>query len=76
MPHVNGLLLRRTRRARDESTEDVATAVGIKPGSLRNIEAMRVPASDRLIYRLANHLGLDAIDILAIPNSAKNRTST
>lgn len=68
MPYVNGLLLRKRRLERDEPTSAVAGAVGIAEGSLRNIESMRCRASLRLIHRLANHLGLNARDLLDVPD--------
>lgn len=55
MPKINGPLLRRTRRGRDESVEVVAPHLGIAPGTLRNIEGMRAEAGERLIGRIVRY---------------------
>lgn len=73
MPKVNGPLLRRTRRIRDETAATVAKDVGIAEGSLRSIESMRVPASEQLAYRLAARLELDPDDVLKVPTAPKIR---
>lgn len=49
MPKINGPLLRRARRSRGESVEQVAPDLELQPGSLRNVENMRGEASDRVI---------------------------
>jgi transcriptional regulator with XRE-family HTH domain len=73
MPKVNGPLLRRTRRGRDESVEDVAPHLQIAPGTLRNIENMRAEASDRLIGRLARYYDLDEVEVRKVPQSPRLR---
>lgn len=59
MPKVNGPLLRRTRRVRGETVDEVAPTFGIAPGSLRNIENMRGEASDAVIAKMALYYQLD-----------------
>lgn len=78
MPKVNGPLLRRTRRMRGESVEDVAPKVGLAPGSLRNIENMRGAAGDLVIAKLAEHYQIDedAIRTLPAPVEVKKAVKT
>jgi hypothetical protein len=67
MPKVNGPLIRRTRRGRDLSVEDVAPDLDIAPGTLRNIENMRAEASDRLIGRICRYFELDEDAVRTLP---------
>lgn len=67
MPKVNGPLIRRTRRACDESVEDAAPHLKIAPGTLRNIENMRAEASDRLIGRICEYFKLDEEAVRTLP---------
>ncbi len=76
MPKVNGPLLRRTRRMRGESVEDVAPKVGLAPGSLRNIENMRGNAGDLVIAKLAQHLQLDEDAIRTLPAPVQVKKAT
>lgn len=69
MPKVNGPLIRRTRRGRDESVEDAAPHLKIAPGTLRNIENMRAEASDRLIGRICTYFKLDEDAVRTLPTA-------
>lgn len=71
MPKVNGPLIRRTRRGRDLSVEDVAPQLEIAPGTLRNIENMRAEASDRLIGRICRFFELDEVAIRTLPKAPR-----
>ncbi|MEV6897508.1 helix-turn-helix transcriptional regulator [Amycolatopsis sp. NPDC051372] len=71
MPKVNGPLLRRTRRSRDMSVDDVAPHLEISPGTLRNIENMRAVASERLIGRIARFYDLDEVEVRKVPQSPR-----
>jgi len=72
MPKVNGPLIRRTRRGRDESVEDVAPHLEIAPGTLRNIEGMRTEASDRLIGRICRYFALDETAVRTLPEAPRS----
>lgn len=67
MPQINGPLIRRTRRGLGLRTEDLAPNAGIAPGTLRNIESMRAPASEDVIKRLAMLLRLTEKDLRTLP---------
>lgn len=67
----NGALARARRRRLDLSTKEVAADVEVSEGHLRNVEAMRVKASVRLMARLAARLDLDIEDLLTAPEHEK-----
>lgn len=62
---LNGQLLRNARKGLGEELQDVATAVGRAPGTIKNIESGTAShVSQELAEALAAHFGLNLDDIV------------
>jgi transcriptional regulator with XRE-family HTH domain len=67
-PRQLGAEVRKARRERGLKVTDLAARIGIKPGSLRNIEN-DAPASIEVLYRIASATQVPIERILRDPKS-------
>lgn len=65
MPQANGKLWRRCRARMDITSDQAAQLLGIKGGSLRQIETGLKPASLALAFRAERIYGVSVDDLLA-----------
>jgi transcriptional regulator with XRE-family HTH domain len=59
-----GQVIRRARQERDISVGQLAATVGIPPGQVKALEAGRINPGYRLLFNLANGLGIRPTEIL------------